>query len=553
MTDDKNNTQIEELIKNQNDLLTKINENLEDEEIEERKIKKIAAASAKIISFTLIGVGTLIGSWEFLLWGYEKWETRTAASQYAKIAKQLYFEENNASVAKSFLKKAIELDNAEIDYKYLDAYIDGMSSVRHLLNLDRPYNSAELNSAYAAFAKASLLEELKPNNSDSYILRAQIYTALKDYKRANNFINKAVKIDPNNDFAHVRRGVISYLSGDESTAIKSLNHAIKINNSSKWAYLWLGIINIENNEIKKATAHYDSAIKIDQRFDLAFYNKAWVFLKTRPKNYKAAEEHFLKALSLNPDYKEAFYGLGMVYGYQDKYEISEKYLSKAIELDPSYITALKWRGIVYDELNETKNSLKDFSSVLTIDPANLDVLIRRARVYNKNKNFNAALSDLLFVNEKDGGTKKVQYYIAQTYFSTGQFENSLNALDKSLSYDDKYSDAYLLKAQIYSKIKLKKNALNNFDSAINFSKYKKERYLFYKATYLKSIGMIQESISILRESISNNNKYIRSLLLMSEIYFELKNSRKTELYLDKVLSIEPENKEAKRLKGLLNE
>ena len=65
--------------------------------------------------------------------------------------------------------------------------------------------------------------------------------------------------------------------------------------------------------------------------------------------------------------------------------------------------------------------------------------------------------------------------------------------------------------------------------------------------------MIQESIPVLRESISNNNKYIPSLLLMSEIYLELKNNIETELYLNKVLSIEPENKEAKRLKDLLKE
>ena len=81
------------------------------------------------------------------------------------------------------------------------------------------------------------------------------------------------------------------------------------------------------------------------------------------KNYAGAEELFRKALSVNPSYKEALYGLGMVYGYQNQYEIAHGYLSKALDLDPGFLTAWKWRGIVSYEMKNFEDAISDFSEV----------------------------------------------------------------------------------------------------------------------------------------------------------------------------------------------
>ena len=75
--------------------------------------------------------------------------------------------------------------------------------------------------------------------------------------------------------------------------------------------------------------------KIRSRFDLAYYNIGWINLKTKPKNYKNAENNFRKAISLNPNYKEAYY-VGMVYGYQNQYNVSESYLRKAVEMTRNF-------------------------------------------------------------------------------------------------------------------------------------------------------------------------------------------------------------------------
>ena len=124
-------------------------------------------------------------------------------------------------------------------------------------------------------------------------------------------------------------------------------------------------------------------------------------------------------------------------------------------------------------------------------------------------------------------------------------------MGKALTVDGKYSDAYLLKAKIYSKLKSKKEALENFDQAIKFATYKKERYLLSKAEYYRSIGLFKDAILILNQSVELNSKFVSSLNLMAEIYFELDDFMQSELYLKKVLSLEPQNERAKKLREMM--
>ncbi len=77
-----------------------------------------------------------------------------------------------------------------------------------------------------------------------------------------------------------------------------------------------------------------------------------LILDKKPKAYDEAEAAFRKALALNPNYKQAFYGLGMVFGYQRDYKVAREYMTKALALDPQFLTALKWRGIVHRRTRE---------------------------------------------------------------------------------------------------------------------------------------------------------------------------------------------------------
>ena len=128
------------VIAQQNDLLQKLHATFgaEEEEERQRRLVKLFLRGASLIALAISG---LIGSWELGAYLKESWEIDQLAKGYAKVGVELYYEENNADVARKFLGKALELAPDDADYLYMDAYIDGMAAVRGLFNLDRPYTA----------------------------------------------------------------------------------------------------------------------------------------------------------------------------------------------------------------------------------------------------------------------------------------------------------------------------------------------------------------------------------------------------------------------------
>ena len=75
-----------------------------------------------------IGVLMFLGTvwpvmYEGSLYAVGQMETRAAAENYAKVAKQIYYEENNPEIALTFIKKSMELNPDNSDYRYLHSYL----------------------------------------------------------------------------------------------------------------------------------------------------------------------------------------------------------------------------------------------------------------------------------------------------------------------------------------------------------------------------------------------------------------------------------------------
>ena len=80
--EERSDVNIEVLVSEQNKILKEINQNLVDEELEERALRKLGRLLGKSITLIFIGVGALLGSWEFGIWTFEQWQPRKAAKNY---------------------------------------------------------------------------------------------------------------------------------------------------------------------------------------------------------------------------------------------------------------------------------------------------------------------------------------------------------------------------------------------------------------------------------------------------------------------------------------
>ena len=481
--DQEEPSNFEDILKRQTEAMERLGRHFLPDE-EEKRFKRLRRLALRSVSLAAITVSGIIGSWELGVYLKESWEVRKLASDYAKVGVELYYSENNVGVAQRFIQKAMELSPDNTDYQTLDAYIDGMAAVRTLFNLDRPYNGEELNKTFEALAKSVLLEQQDPEGAEAYILRGQIYAALKDNVRARDTLAEAIRRDPNSDFAHVRMGVVEYNSGNELKAQIALDRALEINPKSKWALLWKGVIAADKKQTKNSLKWYDKALQVDPRFDLAYYNIGWTYLKSKPKNYKSAEASFRKALALNPDYKEAFYGLGMVFGFQNKYKVAHSYLTGAIKIDDQFLTAWKWRGIVNDEMKDYKASLSDYSKAIELDPSKADIYVRRARVYTKTKSYENALGDLLLAKSLVPNNPRINLYLGQIYFDLDKLDAAQNSLAEAIAKKKRYGEAFALRSQIYEKLGKIELAKEDLDTAVKVTSYRPERFLTKRGDFM---------------------------------------------------------------------
>ena len=557
MADPKNQPQqddepvtLHSVIAQQNDLLQKLHATFgaEEEEERQRRLVKLFLRGASLIALAVSG---LIGSWELGAYLKESWEIDQLAKGYAKVGVELYYEENNADVARKFLGKALELAPDDADYLYMDAYIDGMAAVRDLFNLDRPYNAGELNAAHEALAKSVLLENQQPDSAEPYILRGQIYAALKDNDRARDVLLKAVRFDPKNDFALMRLGVVEYNAGNKDSATSYMEKALALNPRSKWAHLWNGVMASDGGKTDQAMAHFDKALAVDPRFDLAHYNIAWAYLGQKPKAYDKAEAAFRKALALNPNYKQAFYGLGMVFGYQNEYKVAREYLTKALDLDAQFLTALKWRGIVNEELGNLDEALADFSAAISIDPSQADLYIRRSRALTKGDKFTDALADLQFAKRLDPKNARIALYLSRIYTKLGQADAAMDSVNNALALRAGYADALAQRATLHLANAAPDKAVADYQTAIASTSYRQDRF------YLK-IGEIRTTqkefdlaVAALRKAREINPVNAAAWKAETNALLELGDKGGAANALEQYVRLSPDDPDIRKLKSRL--
>ena len=433
--------------------------------------KKIIKPILQVSAGVTIGMSVFKGVGAYL----ENQKLHTMADRYAQVAAQLYYEENNAEVALPFLEKAISIDKDQPEYLFTRAYMQGMAATRTLANLQRPYTKAELDLAHRSYAEAVYLQGLEPERPEPLILQAQILAVLKDPKRAREAIDKAIALAPENDFAYIRLAMIQLdCDKDVTGAEASLAKALELNPKSKWAWLWKGIVALEfKGDFVLARENCRKALEFDPKFDLAHYNLAWALAKGKDKDYRLARAELKKALAVNPDYKEAFYAMGMFYGYEDNYTVANVWMDKAIAVDARFLPAQKWKGIICGEMKDYAGAVKCFDAAIHLDPMNADLYVRRAKMYAALDRKDEAKRDLNFALDLDAKGARTLLYLGNL---EDDAEKAVAYYDRSIASNPNYDEAYAAKARALLRQNKTEEALGAINKALEVCTYKPERF-----------------------------------------------------------------------------
>ena len=519
----------------------------EKEKDQKQKEHRFRRFLVQLVIIAATAVGVVWSMLEMGAWYWDRWQKRTMAERYNAVANSMYEEENSPDVALQMLEQSLALDDCfETRYQY--AYIKGMKAVQLLLNLDRPFTSDELNTAHLSLAEAKFLIQLSPDRPEGYILESQIYTALGEYDNAEKSIQRALEIVPDHAFAQIRYTTLLFNQQKYQEAQKIVEKVLAANPDYKWGYLWYGLVLDAQKKKKDAIIQLEKAIELDPKFDTAIYNLGLSHLNSRPRNYAGARKYFLQVLKINPSYKQAYYQLGMSYGFEDRYDVALTYMDKALAVSKDYLTAHQWKALVLFEMKRYDEAIVSYSEAIMLDPRNDELYVSRARVKYNLQQLNDAICDLDFALELNPQNSEALMIRSEIHAKNGNITAALADIDEAMKISKgkgTLADLWSTRAKIQYSAGKTAEAIADQKKAV--ACYRSKHTLCNLAWYQANAGLTADALKTLDDLHKLDGKFAKAWKLRAKL---LKNQDKAAALaaVDKCLAVTPEDKEMQKLK-----
>ena len=152
----------------------------------------------------------------------------------------------------------------------------------------------------------------------------------------------------------------------------------------------------------EAAKYYSYIIKQGIK-DYRVFSNYGIFLNEIGKQ-KEAELKLKKAISLNPNYANAYYNLAVLFIGQGNYQEAELKLKKAISLNPNYANAYYNLGFILKDLGRLQEAASFYQKVLDINPQFTDAYLSLSTIQASDKDqkwHNQLFSESLLENKNN--------------------------------------------------------------------------------------------------------------------------------------------------------
>lgn len=212
-----------------------------------------------------------------------------------------------------------------------------------------------------------------PENTEALMKLSELYFIVKQYQKAIENINKALKINENIARAYYLKGSIYRESGDTSKAVSSLETAVEQDNNFTDAFYDLGVIYAARRN-PLAFEYFNSTLRINPSYVDAIYAKGKL-LQDMGK-FDEAISTYDALLQKDNTYNQANYNIGAIYlDVKKDYKKAIEYFTKAVNMDNSWAAAYFARGYSYAKLGDKQMAINDYRKCLQIDENYSDAII----------------------------------------------------------------------------------------------------------------------------------------------------------------------------------
>ncbi|MDG2390522.1 MAG: tetratricopeptide repeat protein [Planctomycetaceae bacterium] len=244
--------------------------------------------------------------------------------------------------------------------------------------------SGELTKARKSLSTAI---KIKPDYVDALINRGFAAYQLKQFDKALADYNAALKINPDAVNAHNNLGLIDYEKEDYQSAVANFTKCIMLEPKNpkyfehrRMAYLKLGM-NIEASNDANQWKQLQQRSLVNQQITRQPANAigylARAELAFRDGHFKKALLDFDRAVQLNDNLPQAWYGRAKARFELEEYNLVIDDCSRALAINPLQ-PIYSLRGEAFLKLGKIDQALEDFHSAKRLDPTVAEAFLKKA-------------------------------------------------------------------------------------------------------------------------------------------------------------------------------
>jgi len=309
-----------------------------------------------------------------------------------------------------------------------------------------------LKNTEAAFfdLKTSAVMSLRTDNTISAVCFAELgnlCVETNDKKGAIENYTKAIEQEPKNAYILIKRGDVYAETCDYISAVNDYTEVIKIDGACIEAYEKRGAVYEKEGRREESSKDYALA---------AHYNGLIFF---EQKDYEKAIDEFLKALSFQNNFEEAWIYLAVSYHNKKEYEKALDTYTKIIEINPNEYNAWHKRGRINRDIKkDIDTALNDFNKAISLRPDLPDPLEDRGDLYQNHGKYKEAIDDFTSaINLKPNPRYYYKRGFAYAYLKDR--ENAIKDYTAAIKNKPDYVEVYLERGFTY-------NNMGEYDKAI---------------------------------------------------------------------------------------
>ncbi len=256
-------------------------------------------------------------------------------------------------------------------------------------------------------------------------------------------------------------------------------------------------------------------ILVEQKDPAILYNLGVSYLKRGM--HSEAIKCFKEAVSLKPDFFEAWRELGTAYSLIEDYKNAVNALKKAKELNPKDLATVYNLGVCYSNLKEYDNAIKCFNTVVTKEPDNVSAWYNLGVTYMQKGAKMSAVNAFKKVTELEPSNENAWYSLGVLYYQMKDYDKAIEGFLKVLEINPENVSALSNISVVYSLKGDYKSAIKYLERATQLSPDNPDIWYNLGACYLNE-NMVDKAILAFKKAVELKPDYTEAWKSLGAAY-----------------------------------